>query len=177
MTLVVKTPGGPMTLVGAIRHEIAAMDPSLPVAAIRPMTDVVDSAGSAPRFTGWLLGLFAALALTLAAIGIYGVLAYLVSQRTREIGIRIAVGAEPSSILRLIVGRGLRLALQGVVIGLVAAFVGTRVMLALLYQVQPRDPLTFVAVPLLLSLVAMLASVIPALRAMRVDPINALRTD
>jgi putative ABC transport system permease protein len=177
MTLVVKTPGDPMTLVGAIRHEIATMDPSLPVAAIRPMTDVVDSAGSAPRFTGWLLGLFAALALTLAAIGIYGVLAYLVSQRTREIGIRIAVGAEPSSVLRLIVGRGLRLALQGVVIGLVAAFIGTRVMVALLYQVQPRDPLTFVAVPLVLSLVAMLASVIPALRAMRVDPINALRTE
>jgi putative ABC transport system permease protein len=177
MTLVVKTPGDPMTLVGAIRHEIAAMDPSLPVAAIRPMTDVVDSAGSAPRFTGWLLGLFAALALTLAAIGIYGVLAYLVSQRTREIGIRIAVGAAPSSVLRLIIGRGLRLALQGVVIGLVAAFIGTRVMVALLYQVQPRDPLTFVAVPLVLSLVAMLASVIPALRAMRVDPINALRTD
>jgi putative ABC transport system permease protein len=177
MTLVVKTPGDPMTLVGAIRHEIAAMDPSLPVAAIRPMTDVVDSAGSAPRFTGWLLGLFAALALTLAAIGIYGVLAYLVSQRTREIGIRIAVGAAPSSVLRLIIGRGLRLALQGVVIGLVAAFIGTRVMVALLYQVQPRDPLTFVAVPVVLSLVAMLASVIPALRAMRVDPINALRTD
>jgi putative ABC transport system permease protein len=177
MTLVVKTPGDPMTLVGAIRHEIAAMDPSLPVAAIRPMSDVVDSAGSAPRFTGWLLGLFAALALTLAAIGIYGVLAYLVSQRTREIGIRIAVGAAPSSVLRLIIGRGLRLALQGVVIGLVAAFIGTRVMVALLYQVQPRDPLTFVAVPVVLSLVAMLASVIPALRAMRVDPINALRTD
>jgi putative ABC transport system permease protein len=177
MTLVVKTPGDPMTLVGAIRHEIAAMDSSLPVAAIRPMTDVVDSAGSAPRFTGWLLGLFAALALTLAAIGIYGVLAYLVSQRTREIGIRIAVGAAPSSVLRLIIGRGLRLALQGVVIGLVAAFIGTRVMVALLYQVQPRDPLTFVAVPVVLSLVAMLASVIPALRAMRVDPINALRTD
>jgi putative ABC transport system permease protein len=177
MTLVVKTPGDPMTLVGAIRHEIAATDPSLPVAAIRPMTDVVDSAGSAPRFTGWLLGLFAALALTLAAIGIYGVLAYLVSQRTREIGIRIAVGAAPSSVLRLIIGRGLRLALQGVVIGLVAAFIGTRVMVALLYQVHPRDPLTFVAVPLVLSLVAMLASVIPALRAMRVDPINALRTD
>jgi putative ABC transport system permease protein len=177
MTLVVKTPGGPMTLVGAIRHEIAAMDPSLPVAAIRPMTDVVDSAGSAPRFTGWLLGLFAALALTLAAIGIYGVLAYLVSQRTREIGIRIAVGAAPASVLRLIVGRGLRLAFQGVVIGLVAAFIGTRVMVALLYQVQPRDLLTFVAVPLVLSLVALLASVIPAVRAMRVDPINALRTD
>ena len=177
MTLVVKTPGDPMTLIGAIRHEIAALDSSLPVAAIRPMTDVVDSAGSAPRFTGWLLGLFAALALTLAAIGIYGVLAYLVSQRTREIGIRMAVGAAPSSVLRLIVGRGLRLALQGVVIGLVAAFIGARLMVALLYQVQPRDPLTFVAVPLVLSLVAMLASVIPAVRAMRVDPIHALRTD
>jgi predicted permease len=177
MTLVVKTAGDPMALVGAIRHEVAAMDPALPVAAIRPMTDVIDSAESAPRFTGWLLGLFAGLALTLAAIGIYGVLAYLVSQRTREIGIRIAVGAAPASVLRLIVGRGLRLAFQGVVIGLVAAFIGTRVMVALLYQVQPRDPLTFVAVPLVLSLVALLASVIPAVRAMRVDPINALRTD
>ena len=177
MTLVVKTPGDPMALVGAIRHEIAVLDPALPVAAIRPMTDVVDSAESAPRFTGWLLGLFAALALTLAAIGIYGVLAYLVSQRTREIGIRMAVGAAPGSVLRLIVGRGLRLALQGVVIGLIGAFIGTRVMVALLYQVQPRDPVTFVTVPLVLSLVAILASLIPALRAMRVDPINALRTD
>jgi len=177
MTLVVKTPGDPMALVGAIRHEIAVLDPALPVAAIRPMTDVVDSAESAPRFTGWLLGLFAALALTLAAIGIYGVLAYLVSQRTREIGIRMAVGAAPGSVLRLIVGRGLRLALQGVVIGLIGAFIGTRVMVALLYRVQPRDPVTFVTVPLVLSFVAILASLIPALRAMRVDPINALRTD
>jgi ABC-type antimicrobial peptide transport system permease subunit len=153
------------------------MDPALPVAAIRTMSDVVDSAASAPRFTGWLLGLFAALALTLAAIGIYGVLAYLVSQRTREIGIRIAVGAAPLSVLRLVVWRGLRLALQGVVIGLVGAFAGTRLMGALLYQIQPRDPLTFVSVPLVLSCVAVLASVIPALRAMRVDPINALRTE
>jgi putative ABC transport system permease protein len=177
MTLVVKTPGNPMTLVGAVRHEIAAMDPALPVAAIRPMTDVVEGAESAPRFTGWLLGLFAGLALTLAAIGIYGVLAYLVSQRTREIGIRMAVGAAPGSVLRLVVGRGLRLALQGVVIGLIAAFVGARVMAALLYQVQPRDPATFVAVPLVLSFVALMVSVVPALRAMRVDPIKALRTD
>jgi ABC-type antimicrobial peptide transport system permease subunit len=141
------------------------------------MTDVVDNAESAPRFTGWLLGLFAALALTLAAIGIYGVLAYLVSQRTREIGIRMAVGAAPSSVLRLVVGRGLRLALQGVVLGLIAAFTGARLMAALLYQIQPRDPVTFVTVPLVLSVVAILASIIPALRAMRVDPIDALRTE
>ncbi len=177
MTLVVKTQGDPMTLVSAVRHEVATMDPSLPVAAIRTMTDVVESAESAPRFTGWLLGLFAALALTLAAIGIYGVLAYLVSQRTREIGIRMAVGAAPSSVLRLVVWRGVRLALQGVGIGLIVAFVGARLMATLLYQIQPRDPLTFVAVPLVLSGVALLASVIPAFRAMRVDPINALRTE
>ncbi len=177
MTLVVKATGDPMALVSPVRHEVAAMDPALPVAAIRTMSDVVDSAASAPRFTGWLLGLFAALALTLAAIGIYGVLAYLVSQRTREIGIRIAVGAAPSSVLRLVVWRGLRLALQGVVIGLVGAFAGTRLMTALLYQIQPRDPLTFVSVPLVLSCVAVLASVIPAIRAMRLDPINALRTE
>ncbi len=177
MTLVVKATGDPMALVSPVRHEVAAMDPALPVAAIRTMSDVVDSAASAPRFTGWLLGLFAALALTLAAIGIYGVLAYLVSQRTREIGIRIAVGAAPSSVLRPVVWRGLRLALQGVVIGLVGAFAGTRLMTALLYQIQPRDPLTFVSVPLVLSCVAVLASVIPAIRAMRLDPINALRTE
>jgi putative ABC transport system permease protein len=177
MTLVVKTPGDPMALVAPIRQEIARMDPALPVAAIRPMTDVVDNAASAPRFTGWLLGLFAALALTLAAIGIYGVLAYLVSSRTREIGIRIAVGAAPASVLRLIVGRGVGLALRGVAIGLLGALAGSRLMATLLYQIQPRDPATFIAVPIVLSLVAVLASVIPATRAMRVDPINALRTD
>jgi predicted permease len=177
MTLVVRTAGDPMALAGPIRHEIALADANLPVAAIRSMTEVVESAASQPRFTGLLLGLFAALALTLAAIGIYSVLAYLVSQRTREIGIRLAVGAAPASVLRLILGRGLGLALRGVALGLVIALVASRVMASLLYQVQPRDPLTFIAVPVVLSIVAVLASVIPALRAMRVDPIVALRTE
>ena len=141
------------------------------------MTDVVAGAIAAPRFTGWLLGLFAASALTLAAVGIYGVLSYLVSQRTREIGIRVAIGAGPGEIVRLVLARGLGLALIGVAMGLVVALVASRVMGSLLYEVQPRDPATFIGVPVILTLVALVASLLPALRAMRVDPIVALRTE
>jgi len=177
MTLVVKTTGDPLQSLPSIRHEIAALDPSLPIAAVRPMNEVVSGAIAAPRFTGWLLGLFAATALTLAAVGIYGVLSYLVSQRTREIGIRMAVGAGPGEVVRLILGRGLGLALAGVAIGLVAAFAASRVMGSLLYQVQPRDPATFITVPAVLMLVAIVASLLPALRATRVNPIVALRTE
>jgi predicted permease len=177
MTLVVRTPRDPMTLVGPVRHEIASMDPSLPIAAIRPMTDVVESAASTPRFTGLLLGLFASLALTLAAIGIYGVLAYLVSQRTREIGIRMAIGADRTAVLGLIVARGLWLAVGGVAVGLALAVIVARLIGSLLYQVHAIDPVTFIAVPLVLTTVALLASVVPARRAVRVDPITALRTE
>ena len=116
-------------------------------------------------------------ALTLAAVGIYGVLSYLVSQRTREIGIRIAIGAGPGEIVRLVLGRGLGLALIGVGIGLGVALVASRVMGSLLYEIQPRDPATFISVPVVLTIVALVASLIPALRAMRVDPIVALRTE
>ncbi len=177
MTLVVKTTGEPLDVLPSVRREIAALDPALPIAAVRPMTDVVSGAIAAPRFTGWLLGLFAVTALTLAAVGIYGVLSYLVNQRTREIGIRMAVGAGSGEIVRLILGRGLGLALAGVAIGLVAAFAASRVMASLLYEVQPRDPATFIAVPGVLTLVAILASLLPALRATRVNPIVALRTE
>ena len=177
MTLVVRTAGDPLQAVGPIRHEIAQLDPALPVAGIRPMTDVVAGAISTPRFTGWLLGVFAALALTLAAVGIYGVLSYLVSQRTREIGIRMAVGAGPGQVLRSVLSRGLGLALTGVAIGVVLALATSRLIATLLYQIQPRDPLTFVAVAVVLTAVAVVASVVPALRAMRVDPIVALRTE
>ena len=177
MTLVVKTTGGPLDVLPSVRREINRLDPALPIAAVRPMTDVVSGAIAAPRFTGWLLGLFAVTALTLAAVGIYGVLSYLVSQRTREIGIRMAVGAGSGEVVRLILGRGLGLALAGVAIGLVAAFAASRVMASLLYEVQPRDPATFIAVPAVLTLVAILASLLPALRATRVNPIVALRTE
>ena len=177
MTLVVKTAGEPMQALAAIRHALAAIDRSVPIAAARPMTDVVSGAIAAPRFTGWLLGLFAATALTLAAIGIYGVLSYLVTQRTREIGIRVAVGASPAEVLRLVVGRGLSLALTGVAIGVAVALVASRVMDSLLFGIEPRDPATFIGVPLVLTLVALMASVVPAIRAARVDPIVALRTE
>jgi len=141
------------------------------------MTDVVAGAASTPRFTGLLLGLFATLALTLAAIGIYGVLAYLVSQRTREIGIRMAIGADRTAVLGLVVSRGLWLALGGVAVGLAISLVVARFIGSLLYQVRPIDPVTFIAVPAMLTLVALLASVVPARRAMQVDPITALRTE
>ena len=177
MTLVVKTAGEPMQALPSIRQAVASIDRAVPIAAPRPMTDVVSGAIAAPRFTGWLLGLFAATALTLAAVGIYGVLSYLVSQRTREIGIRVAVGAGPGEVVRLVMGRGLLLALTGVVIGVAAAFVSSRLMESLLFGVQPRDPLTFVGVPVVLTGVAVVASVVPALRASRVDPVIALRVE
>lgn len=177
MTLVVKTTGEPMPALPEIRHALAGIDRSVPMAAARPMTDVVSGAIAAPRFTGWLLGLFAVTALTLAAIGIYGVLSYLVSQRTREIGIRVAVGASPREVLRLVVGRGLALALTGVAVGVAVALVASRVMESLLFGIEARDPMTFIGVPIVLTLVALAASVLPAIRAARVDPIVALRTE
>ncbi len=141
------------------------------------MTDVVASSTATSRFTGFLLALFAACALALSAIGIYGVLSYLVSQRTHEIGVRMAVGAGGGDILRMVLGRGLALSLIGVVVGAVAALGLTRLMAGLLYQVQPLDPVTFGLVAMILTLVALAASYIPALRATRVDPLSALRAE
>jgi putative ABC transport system permease protein len=132
---------------------------------------------SAPRFTGFLLGAFAAMALTLSAIGIYGVLSYLVSRRTREIGIRVAIGAGRSHVLSMVLRSGLRLAVVGVIIGLVAAAVSTRLMATLLHDVSPLDPTTFVIVGLGLSMIAALASLVPAWRATRVDPVVALKAE
>ena len=161
MTLVVKTTGDPAAQAATVRQELRAMDPSLPVADVRTMADVLGSTLSAPRFTGLLLGIFAALALVLSAIGIFGVLSYLVSRRTREIGIRVAIGAGRGEVLRLVLQQGLVLALVGVVIGMAAAASLTRLMRGLLHGVTPGDPLTFVFVGLALSLVAVLASAVP----------------
>jgi predicted permease len=178
MSLVVKTSSlDPQTLVGPIRQEIRAMDPNLPVAAIRTMDDVVGATLSSPRFTGVLLAVFAAVALVLSAIGIYGVLSYLVSRRTREIGIRLAVGAGRAQVLGMVLRSGLSLALGGMLAGLAIAFVVSRSMQNLLHGVSPTDPLTFGVVAAALTMVATVASLVPAWRAMRVDPVVALKTE
>jgi predicted permease len=173
--VVARTAGDPMSVAGAVRDEIRQMDASLPVASVRSMNDVVAAALATPRLTGFLLGVFAAIALALAAVGIYGVLAYLVSQRTQEIGIRLAIGADPSQVLGMILRQGLGLAAVGIAAGLLGAFALTRLMEGLLYEVRPTDPITFVAVAAGLLLIALLASFLPARRATRVSPIIALR--
>jgi putative ABC transport system permease protein len=177
MALVVKTNGDPLNVAAPIRAILREMDRNLPLSNVRTMDDVVATAIATPRFTGWLLALFAVLALTLSAVGIYGVLAFLVSQRTHEIGIRLAIGADSSNVLRMILGRGLGLALIGVTAGVVAAFFLTGLIATQLHGIAPRDITTFVGVPVLLSLVALVASYIPARRAMRVDPLTALRAE
>jgi putative ABC transport system permease protein len=177
MTLVVRTAGHPMTLVNPIRAEVRRLDPRLPVAGVRPMTEVVDASVATPRLTGSLLSIFAGLALLLAAIGVAGVLAYLVSRRRREIGIRMALGASRANVLGLVVRRGVAYAGAGIAAGVLAALFLTRLMEGLLFGVAPRDPATFVAATLVLLAIAVAASLIPALRAARVDPLEALRSE
>jgi putative ABC transport system permease protein len=175
--LVVRTTGDPLSLAAPVRSEIRALDPNLPVANVRPMTDVVNTALATPRLTGFLMGLFAIIALALAAVGLYGVLAYLVARRTAEIGIRLAVGANRAEVVWMVLGQGLRLTGVGLAIGVVAAWALTRMMGNLLYEVTPGDPWTYAAVILVLLVMSVLASGLPALRASRVDPLVALRTE
>jgi predicted permease len=175
--VVVRTTGAPMTAAPAVRGEVRALDPSLPIANVRPMTDVVAASLATPRLTGFLLGAFAVIALLLAAVGIYGVLAYLVSRRTHEIGIRLAIGADRGHVLRMVLGQGMTLAGIGLAAGVVGAIGLTRLMTSILYEVTPADPWTYVAVATGLLAVAALASAIPALRAARVDPVTALRIE
>ncbi|MGH8636937.1 MAG: ABC transporter permease [Burkholderiales bacterium] len=177
MTLVVKAEHDPRALVTPVRQIIREMDATLPVADIRAMDEIVASTLSTPRFTGMLLGVFASLALALSAIGIYGVLSYVVSRRTREIGIRVAIGAGRGQIMHLVLRSGLAMALAGVMLGLVAAASLSRLMSTLLHDVSPGDPATYAAVALCLTLVAVLASLAPAWRATRVDPVRALKAE
>ena len=175
--VVVRTAGDPTRLATSVREAVRSIDPNLPVANVRPMTEVVSSSLATPRLTGFLLGTFAAIALILAAVGIYGVLSYLVARRTHEFGIRLAIGAARSQVLQLVLRQGLGLAVAGIVIGVPVAFALTRVMQSVLYQVRPSDPITFVVVPAILVVVALAAAGLPAFRATRVSPLIALRSE
>jgi putative ABC transport system permease protein len=175
MTVVVRSSGNPAQLSAALRDAVFSLDPNQAISTIRSMDDVVSGSVAQPRFASQILGLFAVLALLLAAVGLYGLIAYTVSQRTHEIGIRMALGAEPRDVLKLVIGQGLKLALAGTAIGIVGALALTRLMQGLLFQVSPTDPITFISVTGLLTIVALAASYLPARRAMRVDPMIALR--
>jgi putative ABC transport system permease protein len=175
MNLVVRATPPPLSLAAAAEREVHRLDPDQPVADPRAMADVLDRALAGPRFNAALLAIFAEIAFTLAAVGIYGVISCDVAQRTREIGIRAAMGARPVDILLLILGQGTRLAASGLALGLAAAFMLTRLMANLLFEVKPADAWTFACISLLLGAVALLASYLPARRAMAVDPMTALR--
>jgi predicted permease len=172
---VVRTSQDPSSLASEARVQAAAIDKGVPLYQVATMDQLLDRSLAPQRFNLFLLGLFAVIALALAAIGIYGVLAFSISRRTHEIGIRLALGAHPRQILRLVGWQGMRLVTLGLILGLSASFVLTRLMASLLYAVSPTDPLTFVSAAILLAFVALLACYIPARRAMRVDPMVALR--
>ena len=174
---VIRTASDPAQLAQAAASEIHKFDPNLPVTRIMTLDNLLADSVSPRRFSTFLLGVFAVLALVLAAMGIYGVMSYVVSLRTNEIGIRMALGAQPHDIRRLVIGRGAQLAVAGVLLGSVGAFALTKLISSLLYGIKPSDPFTFGAVAILLVSVALLACYVPARRAMRVDPMVALRCE
>lgn len=172
-----RSPGEPSAVISSLRRELRAMDPSLPLSRVRSLEEVMSAAQARPRFLATLLMIFSGVALILATVGIYGVISYSVAQRTREIGLRMALGAQRGDVLGLLLGRGMLIAAIGIALGLAGAFALTRSLSTLLFGVTPTDPLTFTAVSLLLAVVAFVAIYIPARRATRVDPINALRCE
>ena len=175
--VVLKSEGDPLQLSAPLRRLVQSIDPLQPIYSVQSMEQVVSSSVSDRRLNLLLLGIFAAVALLLASVGIYGVMSYSVEQRTREIGIRMALGAERLAVMRLIVGQGARLAVVGIAAGLAGAFALSRVMAGLLYGVSATDPLTYVALAAVLAAVAVGACAVPARRAVRVDPAVALRAE
>jgi len=177
MVTVVKTVGEPRSLISAATKEVAAMDQDIPLYGVKSMEEYLSASVAAPRFSTTLLSIFAGVALVLTVVGLYGVMSYSVAQRTNEIGIRMALGAQSSDVLLMIVKQGSMLILLGLTIGLVGAYALTRVISSLLFGVTAKDPFTFAAVAVLLAVVALLACYIPALRATKVDPMDALRCE
>jgi len=178
MALVVKTKDSePARQEQAVRAAVRAVDPNLPLFSVKPMASFLDASLSQRRFAMTLVGAFALFALALASVGVYGVLAYLVTQRTREIGVRMALGAEPGMVVRMVIMEGGRLAAIGLVIGLVGAVFAARAISTQLFGIRAYDPVSYLAIVALLAGVSLLACIIPARRAMRIDPLTALRED
>jgi putative ABC transport system permease protein len=168
----------PMAEIGArLRQVVASVDKDQPVLVVNAMQELLDNSVAPRRFVARMLALFGALALVLAAAGIYGVASYSVSRRTQEIGLRVALGAQRGDVLRLIVGQGVRLTIIGIALGLAGALALTRTLASLLYGVGATDPITFASVPLVLAIVGLAACYIPARRAAKVDPMTALRCE
>ncbi len=175
LSLVLRTESDPLLQASAVRNALAEIDPNQPLVKVRTMEENMATSVAQPRFRTWLIGIFAGIALLLAAVGVYGVMSYTVTQRTNEIGVRVTLGARPQEIYRIIVGEGLRFALLGVGIGLAAALALTRLLQSFLFGVSAHDPMTFAGVGIVFVLVALAASFFPARRATRVDPMVALR--
>jgi putative ABC transport system permease protein len=175
MVAVVKTNAEPRSMIPAATKQVAAMDGDLALFAVKSMEESMSASVAAPRFNTTLLSIFAGVALVLTIVGLYGVMSYSVVQRTNEIGIRLALGAQSRDVLLMIVKQGSKLIVVGLLIGLAGAFAATRVIASLLFGVTTKDPFTFVAAAVLLAIVALLACYVPAWRATKVDPLKALR--
>jgi len=177
MTFVVRTTGDPARLAPAAIRVVRTIDPLLPVSAVRPLDEVFADSIAQPRLTALAMSVFAAAAMLLAALGVYGIVAYSVSQRSREFGIRVALGARSGQIVRMVVGQNLRIVAIGLTLGLLTAIPATRLLRGLLYQVGPNDPATFIAIGSALDAVAMIAAYLPARRGTQVDPVVTLKSE
>jgi putative ABC transport system permease protein len=175
MAVIIKAAGDPTQLVASARDQLKAVDPDQPIYNIRTMNEIRSESVAPERLNLTLLSIFAGIALVLAVVGIYGVMSYTVTQRTHEIGIRMAIGAQPKDVFRMVIGQGMMLALIGVAFGLVGAFGLTRLMTTMLFGVAPTDPVTFAAIAVLLAGVSLVACYIPGRRATKVDPVVSLR--